>query len=55
MWVIALKFITELLTGDIFRLWAAHKVQEANNADNKVLSLSDAAVAEQLRKWTKPN
>lgn len=47
------EFIFKLFTGEIFRLWTAHKQTEASNAQNKVSSMSDAAVSDKLRyDWT---
>ncbi len=37
-----LKFAFELLSGDVYRIWQQHKLNEAKNAQNNVNSLSDA-------------
>lgn len=43
------KFVMELLTGDVYRLWAAHKQKEADNAAATVASMSDAALDKRVQ------
>lgn len=41
MYQLLAKFILSLISGELFALWKAHKLQEALDAQNKVASLSD--------------
>lgn len=44
-----------LFTGEFKTLWTEHKAKEAQDAQNKVISMSDAAVTNELRdKFTRP-
>lgn len=55
MWRFALNFLSALLSGDFKRLWQEHKEKEADNAENKVASMSDSAVDNSLQHWKRPD
>lgn len=51
---ILLDILKALFAGDFKNLWIEHKDREADNAENKVNSMSDNDVVSELSKWTKP-
>ena len=54
MWEIILSAIASLLEKVGWQWWTEHKIEEADNEQNKVSSMSDSNVLNGLRKWTKP-
>lgn len=55
MWTLIFGLLKALLTGEFKSEWAAYKAREADNVPNKVNSMSDTAVTDGLRKFTKPD
>lgn len=53
MWATLFEFAWKLLNGEVYRIWQAHKINEAINEQNKVASLSDADVANELQQYTR--
>lgn len=51
MFAIFIELLKDLLTGEFFRIWHEHKIDEAANAQNDANSMSDDDIAKQLRKW----
>lgn len=51
---IVITLIASLIERLGWRYWQERKQKEANNAQNEVTKLPDAAVDDELRKWTKP-
>lgn len=51
---IAYDILKSLLTGAYIRWWAGHKEKEADNAVNKDMAATGAAMQQRLReKWTR--